>query len=335
MARILTDGAEMGDLTVFNGGFTASVTNISTNPSSGSRCYRFTGPSGIISVPANSEYFVRTRIRPDSVSGATNLQVLVWRNGTTTLGSTIINTVNNLVATVTGSSGSSAVANIPALQYSMFETHIKIANTGGVIECAIDGVPIFGFTGDTQPASLTTIDNFLWGAAGTTSFNMDDIAINDTSGLNDNTWCGDGRVLAMIPNADGDVIQLSRGGTDTGANWSQVDEIPPNSDTDYVYSTGSGLYDLYNLTSGSAIVPTDGTIARVWVESRSREVAADGDSIQLGIKSSGSENWSTDIPVTTSYLRYTGSEMLVNPITSAGWTISDLDNLQAGVKVVA
>jgi len=333
MTRIVTDGAEMGDLTIFNGGFTASVTNTTSNPSSGSRCYRFVNPSGTISVPSNSEYFVRTRIRPDSI-GVNNLQVLIWRNGTTTLGNIIVNTANNMVVTVTGSSGSSAVAGVPSAQYSLFETHVKIANTGGVIECAIDGVPIFGFTGDTQPASLTTIDNFQWGAAGTIPFYMDDIAINDTAGLNDNTWCGDGRVLLMTPDADGDTIELTRGGTDSGANWSQVDEIPPNNDTDYVYSTGSGQYDLYQFTSGSLIVPADSTIARVWVEARSRETAADGDSIQLGIKSGGTENWSSDIAVTTAYNRYVGTDMLVNPVSATTWTISDLDALQAGVKVV-
>jgi len=336
MTRIVTDGAEMGDLTIFNGGFTAgATTNTSTNPSSGSRCYRFASGTGIISVPSASEYFVRTRLRPDTI-GSSNLQVLNWRNGTTTLGNIIVNTVNNLVVTVTGSSGSSAVAGIPSAQYSLFETHVKIANTGGVIECAIDGVPIFGFTGDTQPAAITTINNFQWGftTAGNISYNMDDIAINDTAGLNDNTWCGDGRVLLMTPDADGDAIELTRGGTDSGANWSQVDEIPPNNDTDYVYSTGSGQYDLYQFTSGSLIVPVDSNIARVWVEAIARETAADGDSIQLGIKSGGTENWSSDIAVTTAYNRYVGTEMLVNPVSATTWTISDLDALQAGVKVV-
>lgn len=334
--RIVTDGAELGDLAVFSGGTTPSfVTNTTANASSGSRCYRFNSGIGVISVPSSGEYYVRTRLRPDSV-GTANLQVLTWKNGPTFLGSIIVNSANNLVTTIPGSSGSSVFAGISSAQYALFETHIKIANVGGIIECAIDGILVFSFTGDTQPFTSTTIDNFQWGytTAGNVAYNMDDIAINNTDGLNDNSWCGDGRIFMMNPVADGDVIQLSRGGTDTGANWSQVDEIPPDGDTTYVYSSGSGQYDFYNLSSGSSIVGVSDTISRIYVESRTRELSATGESIRLGILSSGSEYWSADIPVTTTYSRYEANTWATNPATGLPWTISDLDNLQAGVKVV-
>jgi hypothetical protein len=163
---------------------------------------------------------------------------------------------------------------------------------------------------------------------------MDDIGINDTTGVTDNSWCGEGRILMMQPDSVGNVTQLARGGTDTGANWSQVNEIPPDGDTTFVYSSGSGQYDLYGLTSGSSIMGITDSVSRVYIEARSREISATGENIRLGLKTSGSEYWSSNIPVTTSYGRYEANTWVINPNSGLPWTVSDLDNLQAGVKVV-
>jgi len=329
MTRIATDGAELGDLAFWDGGNTAGFTNTTVNPASGSRCYTYGGnQSAIKNVPAKSEYYLRTRVR------ATNsANILTWRNGTTSLGALDISSTLLPVITVTGSSGSTGTIPFPSGQYILVELHIKISNTVGVIELLMDGTQALGFTGDTQPAALTTIDNFRYINTGTTIY-IDDIAINDADGVNDNSWCGDGRIFMMNPVAAGDVTQLTRGGTDTGANWSQVDEVPPDGDTTYVYSSGSGQYDFYNMSSGSSIVGSADTVSRIYIESRSKELAATGESIRLGILSSGSEFWSGDLPVTTSYSRYEANTWTENPATGLPWTIADLDNLQAGVKVV-
>lgn len=330
MTRIATDGAELGDLTFWDGGTSASFTNTTTNPSSGSRCYTYAnGHSAIKNVPDASEYYIRTRVRATGVA-----TIFAWRNGTTVLGSIGITSTLLPVVTITGSSGSNGVITFPSGQYILVEAHVKIGNSpNGVIEVLMDGSLALSYTGDTQPASLTTINNLQYTNTATAIY-IDDIAINDTTGVNDNSWCGDGRILMMNPVAAGDVTQLTRGGTDTGANWSQVDEVPPDGDTTYVYSSGSGQYDFYNLSSGSSIVGASDTITRVYIESRSRELSATGEAIRLGIISSGSEYWSSDMAVTTSYGRYEANTWLENPATGLPWTITDLDNLQAGVKVI-
>lgn len=332
--RVATDGAEMGDLLFFDGG-ASDVTNSTSNPSSGSRCYSIsiTG-QGIKNIASVSEFYLRTRIRPEAVPNST-VRVIEWRNSSTVLGGVAI-TATMLPAIHVGTTNVvTGDVSFVQNQYTLVEAHVLISDSSGSVQVTMDGILAAEYSGDTKPGTSSTVDNIRWtGNTLLSSQRIDDIAINDTTGVNDNSWCGDGHILMMTPDADGDVIQLSRGGTDTGANWNQVDEIPPDSDTTYVYSTGSGLYDLYNLTSGSVHVGALDTISRVYIESRIRETAAEGDIIRLGVKSSGSESWSSDIPVTTSYARYERSDMIVNPITGVAWTIADLDNLQVGFKVV-
>lgn len=333
MARLVTDGAELGDLAVFST-TVGGVSNTTVDPSSGSRCYRFNNGYATITVPADTEYYVRTRIRPDAI-GAGILQIVTYNSGATPLIDARIDSVSNLIVTVTGSSGSSTPVSVSGATYALFETHLKLGTVTGVFEVLIDGSLAFSYTGNTQFGPTTANVIVLgYSGAGYTPFNVDDIGVNSATGVTDNSWCGEGRILMMQPDSAGDVTQLARGGTDTGANWSQVNEIPPDGDTTYVYSSTAGQYDLYGLTSGSVLVgPTD-SVARVYIESRSRNVSATGENIRLGLKTGGTEYWSSDIPVTTSYGRYEANTWTVNPDTGNPWTISDLDNLQAGVKVV-
>lgn len=332
MARLATDGAEVGDLLFFDGG-TSNTTNVTTSPSSGSRCYLLTGSGAAVrNISSVSELYLRTRYRPESAPGGV-IAFMDWRNAGTTLGSVGLSPTLLPVIRVGTTTVETGDISFVAAQYTLVEAYVRISNTSGSIQVLMDGILAAEYQGDTQPGTDTEINNIRWTGAGI-SARIDDIGINDTTGVNDNSWCGDGHVLMMVPDSAGDVTELSRGGTDTGANWSQVNEIPPNSDTTYVYSTGSGLYDLYGLTSGSSIVSATDTIARVYIEARVRETAAEGDPIRLGIKSSGSEYWTSDISVTTSYVRYESDSLYTNPVTGLPWTIDDLNNLQVGYKVV-
>src|SRR3990172_6946830 len=56
---------------------------------------------------------------------------------------------------------------------------------------------------------------------------FDDIAINSSTGSFQNSYPGAGRIVALRPNAAGDSADFARGGTDSGANWSQTDEVTP------------------------------------------------------------------------------------------------------------
>jgi hypothetical protein len=208
----------------------------------------------------------------------------------------------------------------------LIEVHVKIAAIGGVAEAKVDGVSDINYSGSTQPGSDTTINRInYWGS---TTFLIDDLALNDTAGGVDDTWCGDGKIVMLRPNAAGDVTQLT---PSAGANWECVDECPPNT-ADYVSSATAGQYDLYNCNTYT--LQSGEVVRRVQVEARCLEESALGDSIKLGVKTESTEYFGASQPVLTSYRRYVGNDLKVNPNTAAAWTQLELDALQVGVTVV-
>jgi hypothetical protein len=59
-------------------------------------------------------------------------------------------------------------------------------------------------------------------------------------------------VLTVMPTADGSTVAFTRAGTDKGANFLQVNEIPPDDDTTYVSSSNPGDVDVYAVPPVSA-----------------------------------------------------------------------------------
>jgi hypothetical protein len=158
----------------------------------------------------------------------------------------------------------------------------------------------------------------------------DDLAINDTSGGADDSWCGDGRIIALTPNANGDLSQLTGSDGNSTDNYLLVDDVPSNGDTDYVEGSTVDQKDLYNLTACGL---TGVIIKRVWAASRSRDTVAAGGLISLVVKTNSTEYAGTDRALATSYAEVLGDIHTVNPNTSGAWSTSDLDALQVGPKL--
>lgn len=79
------------------------------------------------------------------------------------------------------------------------------------------------------------IGNFSGGVATTGyEYYFDDVAINDATGLWENSWCGDGHIVHLKPAGAGN----NTGWTPSaGSNYDCVNEVTPNSDTDYISAT--------------------------------------------------------------------------------------------------
>lgn len=106
---------------------------------------------------------------------------------------------------------------------------------------------------------------------------------------------GPGVVETLYPDGAGDLAQLTRAGTDSGANWSQCDEATQNGNTDYVVTTVNGSTFKNQLRIGG--------------------VNYDGSTTHTGVSGYKSymEIWNT------------------NPATGLAWTDSDINGLQAGI----
>ena len=330
MSRILTDGGELGDVLLFS--TATNVTNSTTAPRSGSRHYTTTSganSTGTITLPggALSEMYIRWPVR--FTSAPTTPRFFFWSNGSTEMGSIRRNLSSGLLEIYTSVSTLQATGAIPlsiATWYNL-EIHIKIDDSVGVIELRVDGVADATYTGDTKPSTETTVDNVSLYSSGTYAAYLDDIAINDIAGSADNSWCGDGKISLLSPSAAGDVTGLT---PSTGSNYQCVDEIPA-SGTDYVYSATADLYDLYNC--GTIALGAGELVRRVQVQARMLEESADGDSIDLGVKTVSVESFDSGHAVITSAARYAGDDLTLNPTTGAAWTQTQLDALQVGARI--
>lgn len=178
---------------------------------------------------------------------------------------------------------------------------------------------------DTQNGATTTVDNWRLGAGGTIESYTDDHAFDITGNDIDA-----GQVETLYPNGAGDLADLTRGGSDSGANWSQCDKATGNGNTDYVQSTGSNQRDTYAFQNRSAA----GTPRAVQVTTYI--ATPTGSSTFRNQLRIGGTNYDGSIlhsSTSSAFDCYTET-WNTNPATSAPWTDADINGLQAGILAV-
>ena len=211
------------------------------------------------------------------------------------------------------------------------EFHFKISDADGIMQAKANGVLALDYSGDTKPGADTTLDNIYIlaiGSSGRTQY-YDDIAINDTTGSVDNSWCGDGRIIAIKPNANGDVTGLLNSAGNQTNNYTYVDDIPSDGDTTFVSGSEVDLYDLYGAESPT--IPTGYIPKGFWVEGRAKTTGSGIMSPML--KTSGSEITSGSVALGYEYAPIIGDYYSSDPITSGSWSQETLDAIQIGVKI--
>jgi hypothetical protein len=177
---------------------------------------------------------------------------------------------------------------------------------------------------DTQTGSSLFAAITVWG--GTSGDTYTDHLWVDISG----TFRGCGYVETRSPTSNGDTNSWSRGGTDTGNNWDQVNETPKDT-TSYVFSTGADQVDLYNFQDRSQV----GTPITVQQVTYARAHTAGTRQYKPICKIGGTIYEGDTVSVTS-----TSSDTAAvynwqnNPATGNAWTDSDIDGAQFGVKSV-
>jgi len=154
---------------------------------------------------------------------------------------------------------------------------------------------------------------------------FDDVAFDDTTSTAD---VGDIHVLPSVPNAAGDLTQLT---PSTAPNWDCVNEIP-FSDADYCTSTAASQTDLYNIQDASAIGLVSGdTIKAVRTLLRAAYIGTGPvGTYYLAVKDNGIEY---DAPISLSgaaawFSRYDAAM----PNDGAAWTQTRFNAFQIGAK---
>lgn len=168
---------------------------------------------------------------------------------------------------------------------------------------------------------------------------VDDVVCYDNSESYANTWAGEGKLFIMRPDG-ASAAAWTRGGTDSGANWSQCNNTPPDDVGSYVESNTDNQVDEYTLTATPAGMASDDVVN--WIAPGARfalsSTASTDPDFAVGIKigsdfditgnlsgagSTSYTSWQTtlgNIPALANNSNYE------KPNSASGYTKSDLDS---------
>jgi hypothetical protein len=212
-------------------------------------------------------------------------------------------------------------------RYTLQESSVASPN----FEMRVNGTTVLTYTGATATAPTPPPDEPVeyeirdvaycaptagWGA-------VDDVAINDTRGSLDNSWCGDGVIVLLKPNGASQT-QLKPSNPDK-PNFELVADA---SSATWVESDVPG-YDVYEIASPT-LKPND-TIKRVWAQANARKLNIDSPGISLGLDRGSGVEWSEASKVGLNLTEVRGKEY--PSVGRSAWTQDALAKLKVGVKV--
>ena len=219
--------------------------------------------------------------------------------------------------------------------FARIESRYVVDDTSGHFEVKVNGNSLFSWSGNTDPLTTGNIRYLCLGKIVATDTNItfyyDDIAVNDTTGTVNNSWCGKGSILLLKPKGVGNYSQFT---PSAGFNWECVDEVPHDGDTTYVESATADhidTYDMEELIADLAIDPTDLVVKAVQVCLTGRYEGVDAHLAPM-LRSGTTDHEGTQMTMASSYYRLFAEMFSINPFTSAAWTYEEVDALEAGIK---
>lgn len=355
--RVGQTGAESGainELDSLNGtGHTSSTTKAFT----GTRSYRISGSTARpIGYTGNFGNAVRISFMLNHNSG-NNLVPLV---GCVTGSAPVLfyyNTVDSTIGLIAGFQYNDSNIQIPfsSIAFSLGPTdtwlHIGatfyLSATNGFVSLYIDGLQVASWTGNTviysknSTVANTSIDGVYAHGAITswpqlsmsgswTNYSyIDDLYVDkwdNSSGLVD-APVPLRRFLYAFPNGAGTYSQWT---PSANSNWQNVDEIPPNNDTDYNKATIAGLKDTYQYSN--ITLPPDHAIRAVIPTAYARKTDAGVDSRIRFVSKTGSTEMTGDsmfLPVSYGFV---SQRFEKQPDGISPWTETAFNSAEFGIE---
>ncbi len=203
----------------------------------------------------------------------------------------------------------------------------------------LDGVEFASVSGlSTSYTAQDVIYTYGVITAATADLYFDDMAINDNSGSHQNSYPGEGSIVRLGPTGPGDSANGVSGGANSGAAWSQVDEIVPNDQVDYwELVSNNDILDVRVEDPVTKGIGANDTISVVGMSVRRRGETASLATYQTRIKSASGGavvNGSYGINATTWLALAFREANYTDPTTGLPWTVTgtnSLSNMQIGV----
>jgi len=309
-------------------GWSGAVATTTTGPRFGGRC--ISGQATITTHPLPSSYSTLIFGAAFWYDGFnTGTALLTMRAGATVVCTMNVNANQQIQIK---NSGGTVIATGPTPLQLQVWNYVEIkcfVNAGtpasGTIEVHLNGVVEIASTAGNFGSSLIDTIGFTGSSGNVTRF--DDMYCADTSGAAPrNTFLGDVRIVAIVPTSDGahtDWTPLS------GSHFSNVDEIPPNDDTDYNSDATVGHID----TFGYSDIDTSATVYGVQVHLYARKDDANARQLAPVIRQSGTDNVGTTVTMASTYSYY--SQLYNQDPTASDWTPTTVNADEFGVKTIA
>jgi hypothetical protein len=325
MARIFTDGAEGGHLLFWNS-VVSNVTASTAQKRSGAYSYLLTG-NGATATRNNGGSDIFLRFGLYIVQCSTERTLLRLRAGTTIIADLRYEPTAAVLKTyINNSLIDTASISLALATWARVELRYKMDDAAGIYDLRIDGVTVAEFTGDTKPGADTEIDNIIFLSNTSFDFYIDDLAMNDSTGGVDDSWCGQGRVLVgKLPTGDGATVQWVNSAGNQVNMYDYVDNIPAGAQ--YITSGAPGEVNLF---TGSSADLTGFTVRRLWTEAVALDTVGGAD---LGLLvRTDAINYKTTRNLTASQSRQVSNAYATVPGSGGAWNQAALDALQIGVE---
>jgi hypothetical protein len=205
------------------------------------------------------------------------------------------------------------------------DVEVVISDTVGRVSIWIDNIKAYELTNVDTNNSGGVVDRVRFPAAGgnfSSIRDFDDMFVVDTA-----TRIGERRIEYIVPDSDVSTAWARNTGS---SNFSAIDEIGGNGDTDYIIGTTVGQTDTYSFTN---LTSTPDVVEAIRLVSYAVKTDAAAKPIALQVK--GSLGTDSDGPNYQLLTSYSPQSRLVqkDPDTTADWTASAITGLQAGPKV--
>jgi len=219
--------------------------------------------------------------------------------------------------------------------FHYIELQFLVANSGGLFELKVDGVSVLSGSGlDTQTGANAGIDAIFFGSTGShVLYTLDDVYILETTGGSpQDTFLGDIRIDAVVPDGDGAQTEFTTTfPASPTTHYTKVDEIPATADTDYNESGTNGHRDLFDYAALPAVAGGS-TVIGLKVVAFVKKLDAGARNIRMVARPIATNQNGSDIPVQVAY-GYKEEYFDDNPEVSAVWTDATINASEFGVEV--
>lgn len=331
LANILTNWS------VLNG--SSTVWSISAgNGRFGGSSFRYTGTdstSNILSktLDSQSTWGLNFAIRPTGFGNSHS--IFQFQDGSTGQHFLQLTSTGFLQSNCVGGSTYTSSKALSLNNWNYVEYKVTLSSsTSGSFQLKLNGEIISTQTGiKTGGSNTTNVLNICGGIGQNTDF--DDIILWDgqttdaagNAAISD--FFGDVTLSWLLPNGAG----ATTGFTPlTGSNYAQVNEATPDGDTSYVESGTLNTIDSYTLADLPANITT---VKGVMAVLQAKKTDIGGKQLAPLIRT-GATNYpaNSNINLSNGYL-YDNRSWVINPNTGLAWTVSDVNALEVGQKVMS